>query len=87
MHYWSFILRTPGQYLYSKRRWIYGLVLGSIVINFHMVDTENKVFNKIEKFSLYLYIDNILIVPNDINEINMLYAIFQKNSVLNFTLN
>ena len=36
--------------------------------------------------SIYLrYVDDILILAKDINEINILHDTFQKNSVLNFT--
>ena len=64
-----------------------GSVLGPIFSNFYMFKIESKIFNKIKKPSIYLtYVDNILILTNDIKEINMLHDIIQKNSVLNFTL-
>ena len=63
-----------------------GFVLGPIFINFYMSDLENRSFNSIQKPPIYLrYIDNILIVANNINEINILQDTFQKYSVLNFT--
>ena len=63
-----------------------GSVLGPIFSNFYISDLENKVSIKILKSSIYLwYVDNILILANDNNEINMQPDIFQKYSVLNFT--
>ena len=51
-----------------------------------MSDIENRIFNCIKKRKIYLrYVDDILILANDINEINILQDTFQKNSVLNFT--
>ena len=51
-----------------------------------MSDLENKIFNSIRKPPIYIkYVDDILILANDINEINILQDAFQKNSVLNFT--
>ena len=63
-----------------------GSVLGPIFSNFYISDFENKIFNSIKKPSIYLkYLDDILILANDITEIKVL-DIFQKNSVLNFTI-
>ena len=46
---------------------------------------ENRIFNSI-KSPIYLrYIDDILILANNWNEINIPQDAFQKNSVLNFT--
>ena len=52
-----------------------------------MSDIENKISNSNKKKpSIYLrYVDDLLILANDINEINILQDTFQKNSVLNFT--
>ena len=42
--------------------------------------------NSIKKPQIYLrYVDDILILANNINEINILQDTFQKNSVFNFT--
>ena len=63
-----------------------GSVLGPIFRNFYMSDLENRIFNSIKKPPIYLrYIDDILILTNNINEINIQQDTFQKNSVLNFT--
>ena len=62
-----------------------GYVLGPIFSNFYMSDLENRIFNSIKKPSIYQrYVDDILILSNNINEINILQDTFQ-NSVLNFT--
>ena len=51
-----------------------------------MSNLKNKIFNFIRKHSIYLrYVDDILILANDINKINILQDTFQNNSVLNFT--
>ena len=51
-----------------------------------MSDLEIRIFNSIKKPPIYLrYVDHILILTNNINEINILQDTFQKNSVLNFT--
>ena len=51
-----------------------------------MSNLENKIFNSIKKPPIYLrYVDDILILANNINKINILQDTFQKNSVLNFT--
>ena len=43
-------------------------------------------WSSIKKPPIYLrYVDDILILSNNINEINILHDTFQKNSVLNFT--
>ena len=63
-----------------------GSVLGPIFSNFYMSDLENRIFNSIKKPPIYLrYVDDILILTNNINEINILQDTFQNNSVLNFT--
>ena len=63
-----------------------GSVLGPIFSNFYMSDLENKISNSIIKPPIYLrYLNDILILDNDINKINVLQDTFQKNSVLNFT--
>ena len=49
-----------------------GSVLGSIFRNFYMSDLENKIFNSIKKPPIYLrYVDDVLILANNINEINI----------------
>ena len=63
-----------------------GSVLGPIFSNFYMSYPENRIFNSIKKPPIYLrYVDDILILTNNINKINILQDTFQKNSVLNFT--
>ena len=63
-----------------------GSVLGPIFSNFYMSDLKNRIFNSIKKPLIYLrYVDDILILANNINKINILQDTFQKNSVLNFT--
>ena len=63
-----------------------GSVLGPIFSNFYMSDLENRIFNSIKNPPIYLrYVDDILILTNNINEINILQDTFQNNSVLNFT--
>ena len=63
-----------------------GSVLGPIFSNFYMSVLENRIFNSINKNPIYLrYVDDILILTNNINEINILQDTFQNNSVLNFT--
>ena len=63
-----------------------GSVLGPIFSDFYMSDLENRIFNSIKKPPIYLrYVDDILILTNNINEINILQDTFQNNSVLNFT--
>ena len=50
-----------------------GSVLGPIFSNFYMSDLKNKTFNSIRKHPVYLgYVDDILILANDINKINIL---------------
>ena len=45
-------------------------VLGPIFCNFYMSDLENRIFNSIKKPPIYLrYVDDILILTNNINEI------------------
>ena len=63
-----------------------GSVLGPIFSDFYMSDLENRIFNSIKKPPIYLrYVDDILILTNNNNEINILQDTFQNNSVLNFT--
>ena len=60
-------------------------VPGPILSNFYVSDLENKIFNSIKKPPIYLrYVDDILILANNINEINI-QDTFLKISVLNFT--
>ena len=60
-------------------------VLGSIFINFYVSNLENKIFSSIRKPIRYLrFVDDILILANDISEINILQGTFWINSVLNF---
>ena len=62
-----------------------GSVLGLIFSDLYITDFENKIYNSRSKSSIYLrYVDDILILTNDINEINILRDTFQKNSVVNF---
>ena len=63
-----------------------GSVLGPIFSNFYMSVLENRTFNRIKTPPIYLrYVDDILILTNNIKEINILQDTFQSNSVLNFT--
>ena len=58
-------------------------VLGPIFSNFYMSDLEKRIFNIIKKPPIYLrYVDDILILANNINEINILQDTFQKNSFI-----
>ena len=51
--------------------------------NFSASDLKNKIFDKIKKPSIYLrYVDDILILTYDTNEINILQDIFHKIHVL-----
>ena len=60
-------------------------VLGLIFSNLYMSDLENKISNSIRKPSIYLrYVDDILILANDINEINI-QDTFQKIQFLTLT--
>ena len=60
---------------------------GPIFSNFYMSDLKNKIFNSIKKPPIYQrYVDDILILVNNINEIIILLDTFQKNSVLNVAL-
>ena len=62
-----------------------GSVLGPIFSNFYMFNLEQRYLIAL-KPSIYLrYVDDILILANDTNEINILQDTFQKNSVLKFT--
>ena len=48
-----------------------GSVLGPIFCNFYKSDLENEIFNSIKKPPIYLrYVDDILILVNNMNEIN-----------------
>ena len=63
-----------------------GSILEAIFSNFYMSDLENKISNSIKKLPIYLrYVDDILILANNINEINIRQDTFPKNSVLYFT--
>ena len=65
-----------------------GSVLGPIFTNFYMIDLENEIFNSIRKPPIYLrYIDDILILANDINEINILQDTFQKIQFITSLMN
>ena len=61
------------------------MYLCPIFSNFNMSDLENKISNNNRKRHIYLiYVDDILILANGINEINI-QDTFQKNSGINFT--
>ena len=63
-----------------------GSVPGPIFSNFYMSNLEHRIFNSILKPPIYLrYIDDILILADNYNEINILQDTFPKNSVLNYT--
>ena len=54
-------------------------VLGPIFSKFYMSDLENRIFNSIKKPPIYLrYVNDILILANNINKINILQDTFQK---------
>ena len=60
--------------------------LWSLSSNFYISDLENRIFNSIKTPPIYLrYVDDDLILANNINEINIQQDTFQKNSVFNFT--
>ena len=53
-----------------------------------MSDLENKIFNSIRKPSIYLrYVDDMLILANDINEIIIVQDTFQKIQFLTLPMN
>ena len=57
-------------------------------IFFDMSDFENKIFNKIKNHSIYVrYINDILILTNDTNEINILQDTFQNIQFLILRMN
>ena len=61
---------------------------GSILSNFYMSDLENRIFNSINKPPIYLrYVDDILILTNNINEINILRDTFPKIQFLTLLMN
>ena len=61
-------------------------VLGPIFSYFYMYDIKNKMFGSVRKPSIYLrYIDDILILANDIDKSHILQDTLQKHSVFNFT--
>ena len=64
-----------------------GSVLGPLFSQFYMCNLENNIFNSIKNPQIYLrYVDDILILSNNHQEITKLQKEFQKNSVLNFTI-
>ena len=64
-----------------------GSIQGSIFSNFYMSYIENRIFNNIKKPSINLrYVDDILILANDINEINIIRDTFQKILFLNLPI-
>ena len=59
-----------------------GSHLGPIFSNFYMSDLENRIFNRTRKFPLYVsYVDDLLILNEDINEMNILQDTIKKHSV------
>ena len=56
-----------------------GSVLGPIFSNFYISNLENRILNSFKKPPIYLrYVDDILILADNINEINILQDTFQK---------
>ena len=65
-----------------------GSVLGPIFSNFSMSDLENRIFDSIKISPINLtYVNDILILDNDINEINILQDTFQKIQFLILLMN
>ena len=63
-------------------------VLGTMFNNFYMSYIENKIFNSIRKPPIYLrYVDDILFLVNNINEINIQQDTFQKLSFITLLIN
>ena len=59
-----------------------GSVIGPIFSNFYISNLENKIFNSIKKPPIYPgYVDDILILANNINELNILQDTLRKKSV------
>ena len=58
----------------------------SVIFTCPISKIEFLIAKKNKKTPIYLkYVDDILILTNNINEINILQDTFQNNSVLNFT--
>ena len=67
---------------------MYVCMLGLIFSNFHMSNFENEISNSIRKPSIYLkYVDDILILVSNINEISILQDTFQKIQFLTLLMN
>ena len=63
-----------------------GSVLGPTYSNFYVSNLENKIFTDTKKPHIYVhYVDDILILADNIKEIKKLPETFQNNSVLKFT--
>ena len=72
-------------YIYIYMYVYFGSISSLIHILLNIIDI-NRIFHSIKKPPMYLrYVDDILILANNINEINILQDTFQKNSVLHFT--
>ena len=64
-----------------------GSPLGPTFANFYLGDIEEKIFKITEKPKIYCrYIDDIFLLANNIDEIHKLKEIFEKTSVLKFTI-
>ena len=63
-----------------------GSCLGPTFSDFYMTNLENTIFQTQNKPKIYLrYVDDILILTNNVNEVIKLQTAFQSNSVLTFT--
>ena len=63
-----------------------GSVLSLTFRDFYMSNLENKIFNDIKRPHIYVrYVDDILILSDNIEEIKKSQQTFQNNSVLKFT--
>ena len=64
-----------------------GSALGPTFAEFYMAHMENNIFENNPKPILYVrYVDDILILTNDIGEVFLLKNKFETNSILNFTI-
>ena len=62
--------------------------MSSMFRNFNKSDIENKIFDSIRKPPIYVrFVDDILILANDIKEINILQSICQKIHFLTLLIN
>ena len=63
-----------------------GSALGPLFANFYMGHLEDKIFQVIDKPSIYLrYVDDILVLTEKVSDIEDLKQVLHSNSVLTFT--